>query len=86
MPRVAETQSRADKRATEISGILAFLGFPITANRMPKRAMARGLNAAKGNQRCGGCGHYFLLWSESVNGAWKDDDDSVLPRPRRIIR
>lgn len=42
----------ADARATDISGILAFLGFPITANRMPKRALARGLNAVKGNQNC----------------------------------
>lgn len=72
---VAETHSRADARATEISGILAFLGFPITANGMHKRALTRGLNAAKGNQELWGCGHFFLLWSESVNGAWKDDDD-----------
>lgn len=57
------------------SGILAFVGFPITANRMHKRALTRGLNAAKGNQELWGCGHFFLLWSESVNGAWKDDDD-----------
>ncbi len=65
----------ADARATDISGILAFLGFPITANRMPKRALARGLNAVKGNQSCGGVGIISFCGAKSVNGAWKDDDD-----------
>lgn len=41
----------------QISGILAFLGLPITANRMPKRGIGKGgLNAVKQNQGCVGTG------------------------------
>lgn len=67
----------ADARGDgHFSGILAFLGFPITANRMPKRGIGKGAECGQGEPKLwGGVWHYFLLWSESVNGAWKDDDD-----------
>lgn len=45
---------------------------------MPKRALARGLNAAKGTKK-----QFVGVWAflhfveRSVNGAWKDDDDSA---------
>lgn len=48
---------------------------------MPKRALARGLNAAKGTKKkkkikfVGVWVFHFV--ERSVNGAWKDDDDSA---------
>lgn len=44
---------------------------------MPKRALARGLNAAKGNKFFVGVWVLFHFVVRRVNGAWKDDDDSA---------
>lgn len=62
---VGSSHSRADARATEISRILAFLGFPILRIECLSGHWQGGWMRPRGPiNNLWGCGHYFILWSE----------------------
>lgn len=55
-------------------------GIPDTVNRMPKRAVARGLNAAKGNKIFVGVWALFRFVERSVMGRGRMTTTQQIPK------